>query len=122
MARDDEAPRGDGFSLIPRAGRTPKEERKKEETGGEERAPTAVGPVIGKKLQRLIPSSDFNTPLTLSVGVPGPAHLFGSNIPQGAGPYINDENGTLYRPASDNAGTHRTVTFGPCNPQRAEMA
>ena len=47
-ARDDEAPRDAGFSLIPRGGRTPKEERKKEETGGEERAPTAVGPVTGK--------------------------------------------------------------------------
>ena len=47
-ARDDEAPRDAGFSLIPRGGRTPKEERKKEETGGEERAPTAVGPYIGK--------------------------------------------------------------------------
>ena len=46
-ARDDEAPRDTGFSSNPR-GRTPKEERKKEETGGEERAPTAVGPDIGK--------------------------------------------------------------------------
>ena len=46
-ARDDEAPRNTGFSSSP-WGRTPKEERKKEETGGEERAPTAVGPAIGK--------------------------------------------------------------------------
>ena len=42
-------------------------------------------------------------------------------IPQGAGPF-HDENGALYPPGSDNAGTYRTVTFGPCNPQRAEMA
>ena len=41
-------PRDAGLSLFPRAGRTPKEERKKEETGGEERAPTAVGPIKGK--------------------------------------------------------------------------
>ena len=53
-ARDDEAPRDSGFSLIPRGGRTPKEERKKEETGGEERAPAAVGPYIGKS-KNLIP-------------------------------------------------------------------
>ena len=46
-ARDDEAPRDTGFSSNPR-GRTPKEEMKKEETGGEERAPTAVGPDYGK--------------------------------------------------------------------------
>ena len=51
--RDDEAPRDAGFSLIPRRGRTPKEERKKEETGGEERAPTAVGPDQSKL--KLIP-------------------------------------------------------------------
>ena len=47
-ARDDEAPRDICFSLIPRGGRTPKEEIKMEETGGEERAPTAVGPDYGK--------------------------------------------------------------------------
>ena len=47
-ARDDEAARDAGLSLFPPGGRTPKEERKKEETGGEKRAPTAVGPVIGK--------------------------------------------------------------------------
>ena len=46
-ARDDEAPRDTGFSSNPR-GRTPKEEMKKEETGGEKRAPTAVGPINGK--------------------------------------------------------------------------
>ena len=46
-ARDDEAPRDAGLSVFPRGGRTPKEERKKEETGGDERAPTAVGPDTG---------------------------------------------------------------------------
>ena len=60
-ARDDEAPRDAGFSLIPRDGRTPKEERKKEETGGEERAPTAVSPDIGK-FSEIIPPQIFNTP------------------------------------------------------------
>ena len=119
-ARDDEAPRDAGFSLIPRGGRTPKEERKKEETGGEERAPTAVGPDTGKSLD-IIPPQIFNTPKTLSVRVPGPAHLFGSNISQGAGSF-HDDNGTLYRPDSDNSRTYRTVTFGPSHPQRAEMA
>ena len=47
-ARDDEAPRDPGLSLFPRGSQTSKEERKKEETGGEERAPTAVGPDRGK--------------------------------------------------------------------------
>ena len=47
-ARYDEAPRDAGLSLFPRGGRTPKEERKKEETGGEERVPTTVGPIKGK--------------------------------------------------------------------------
>ena len=34
-----------GSPYSPRGDRTPKEERKKEETGGEERAPNAAAPI-----------------------------------------------------------------------------
>ena len=50
-----------GSPYSPRGGRTPKEERKKEETGGEERAPTADGPDIAKSLG-IIPPPIFNHP------------------------------------------------------------
>ena len=73
---------------------------KKEETGGEERAPTAVGPAIGNYKQGLTSPHIINTPNTLSVRVPGPAHLFGPKMSQGAGA-LHDDNGTLYPPSSE---------------------